>query len=949
MVVTSLQLRLGIAGTPTTPTTFETSITHGGAEYFFSSSSSSLVPATVQVGRYVDGQPFAIITANRWVFKVTPESMTALGAVGNGLMVNPWLWGATPLTPVTQGFDQLLTSAFIDGSEASGWDAAKNLDPTAAGAIALDSEKSLVKSIRKSGLTLPLDDSDYPLFADWCVLHIVSVVPPFGAFAPGASDLDKTSYYTTGIRNKGALGGGFAYSSGMPTLATCEADGYFSRSFWSFFGQTTGELMQPMIVGNYQNLVYSGQYARYWNDFVAALLAEGSDVDDDALNRALAFGVTLIGLVNRDGSGWGSSGAGQWCGYKQFAQLFAHVFHGSDATLVDKALSIEGNVNGQQFWVTSDLVGEDQKWPDVHGGYHAAFYPVHVGMPWWGASVTRAVDFSALPNTDYDSQIGADYEFVTSPANFGEMMNILLLKDGPEGLDGGQVMLQGGAMDATNPYAACIAYNDRLAGFTSNGLFYGNVPTIKEARDINYYADRRADSAVARWTGIPDTFDFLNGYTSLTPYLSAVSGGFTWDFSSLATVNTTETIVEHQVQYSLDAQSWVDVAVQGASGTQTDLTRTLTYVRVRRRSVSGWGPWSWNYVRATGDGLRWVATPTGVPSNATAAFTVVPHMFIREYPAWKGPSWVVADGDTITFIEQDSGFFVGTGYVTGYPVPTIEWQKERDAVPVGAPSSSSFFAPDAEDVDTDISFDVTATNTGGSDSDTTAAVTVPPLPAAAYTVVTFGGSAYMARTLPLNLSDGKQGTFGITFAPGVDGSFMGLFAAGNSGSGTRFYMQRRVTGNVLRWSAKNSAGTIIGTKDFGTFNIAGGEKTVLISWDMATNTFHCYVNGVDVGTDPTLTDAAVDYDASPGLGVANNNQAGDVFTGSVKMLYFDTTYVDLSVSGNRDKFLLANIQDNGSGVTGAIPTVFMCGSTTLWNEGLNRGYGGQFTMIGSVT
>lgn len=111
-----------------------------------------------------------------------------------------------------------------------------------------------------------------------------------------------------------------------------------------------------------------------------------------------------------------------------------------------------------------------------------------------------------------------------------------------------------------------------------------------------------------------------------------------------------------------------------------------------------------------------------------------------------------------------------------------------------------------------------------------------------------------------------------------------------------------------------------------------------------------------------INDVEVDYDMR---NVASGGQVMDIqsgaymvhffgwsggFEGEIADLWYDDSYVDLSVEANRRKFITgsgapASLGANGSGPTGAQPLIFFSGDAAQW--GTNKGRGGTFAQQGT--
>ncbi|MES2435070.1 MAG: hypothetical protein V4586_14760 [Pseudomonadota bacterium] len=551
----------------------------------------------------------------------------------NGAMIDPYIADGG-----TQGFDGLLavSNGTSQVAAVSGYAHGSNADPSLAPISFNPSTPpfTLVKSVRKAGMT---DPGAWRHFDDLVAIHFVSAIPKVGSVPPGVSDLNKSSFLdcNANTRIKAVLGPGFAYSAGMPTLATCLASNYFRalQPYWTRSGEVRRRMM--IVDTDLSGTGYSGGTGGYgvtWSDFFAAMLAEGENAANQtnlntAFEMALAFGAQLVGLYNRGDDRQG--GAGQNDGHKQFAMLFGMAYSGV-AGLLTKALAIQGNVTNQQYWMTAGQEGVATKWPGNHFVLDTAVMAEHIGRPAWAHSVAAFV-----PNR-INTTHNADYEYTAGAGSFPEMLNIMLLKAGPGGQDGSQVITRNLGMIAANNDAAPVAYNDLYRTLNTNALTVSSIdPTL--ARHVAYHDDRRAGCAVAKWTGAPESFtpDANQG-----SYLAAISQGFSWNLTNAGGV--TETVLQWAIEYSEDQKFWKSVASPAISGTQTGLPQRLLYVRWRRRSASGWGPWSVNHPRQTNTGTtRLTVTPTGTTVSVPQAITGQ-DLYVQKYPNWLGNFFVVA-------------------------------------------------------------------------------------------------------------------------------------------------------------------------------------------------------------------------------------------------------------------------------------------------------------------
>lgn len=125
---------------------------------------------------------------------------------------------------------------------------------------------------------------------------------------------------------------------------------------------------------------------------------------------------------------------------------------------------------------------------------------------------------------------------------------------------------------------------------------------------------------------------------------------------------------------------------------------------------------------------------------------------------------------------------------------------------------------------------------------------------------------------------------------------------------------------------------------------------VMASWDLAGGpAVKLYIDGVDRTITPTATNDTISYNEGD-WGVGARVGGENLFQGWLSELYFTETYLDLSVSGNRDKFFNSTTQKpvdlgaDGSTPTGTQPLIYFHASQ--WAS--NAGSGGTFTVNGTL-
>lgn len=165
-----------------------------------------------------------------------------------------------------------------------------------------------------------------------------------------------------------------------------------------------------------------------------------------------------------------------------------------------------------------------------------------------------------------------------------------------------------------------------------------------------------------------------------------------------------------------------------------------------------------------------------------------------------------------------------------------------------------------------------------------------------------------------------------------------------------------LSGNTFQIQLRNASGAgIILSIATSAIVDADGWTHIMASWDMAGPTTHLYVDGVSDNTVTTATDATIDY-THLNWTVGAEDDGDAKYTGDIADLYFNTAeYLDLSVAGNRAKFIDASgkpvdLGADGSTPTGTAPIMFhKADAATPANFANNLGGGGNFTVQGALT
>ena len=223
-----------------------------------------------------------------------------------------------------------------------------------------------------------------------------------------------------------------------------------------------------------------------------------------------------------------------------------------------------------------------------------------------------------------------------------------------------------------------------------------------------------------------------------------------------------------------------------------------------------------------------------------------------------------------------------------------------------------------------------------------------------------GAADYVSRTTaPTGIADGRQFTLHCVITPDALAAASDYFVVSFSSSTAvkfRFYLQGSASGNgSASLSGLTSSGVNRLQMDFpnGTF-VVGRNYVIDISIDLnSTATRHVYVNGQSVAvTYGTYTNSDINFliTTTPRYYIGAGATPSNFFNGKLGALWFNTSYIDLSVATNLAKFVSGTGIDAKPvdlGATGELPT----GTAPIMylpmygnNAGKNYGTGGDFTV-----
>lgn len=212
-----------------------------------------------------------------------------------------------------------------------------------------------------------------------------------------------------------------------------------------------------------------------------------------------------------------------------------------------------------------------------------------------------------------------------------------------------------------------------------------------------------------------------------------------------------------------------------------------------------------------------------------------------------------------------------------------------------------------------------------------------------------GTNDYMSRGGDLTgIADGKQGTVSLwTKFAGGDGTDFSIISASNDISSV---FEKFGVGRLSSNSLRIKAAGVFSINIAGPWVVSSGWIHILSSWDAATDTMHIYISNV-AKTVPTLTNANIDYTSGQFRVGASANGGVQKLNGCLSEVWFDTSYIDLSVESNRRKFIsasggYADLGANGENPTGSSPLVYLPNDYTAFQT--NAGTGGNFTVTGAL-
>lgn len=223
-----------------------------------------------------------------------------------------------------------------------------------------------------------------------------------------------------------------------------------------------------------------------------------------------------------------------------------------------------------------------------------------------------------------------------------------------------------------------------------------------------------------------------------------------------------------------------------------------------------------------------------------------------------------------------------------------------------------------------------------------------------YSAVFDGTSDYLTKTGDLTgIADGDKGLLSFWIKAQSDFDLYYILRANPS----YLYIQRTAGDDISIVALNPSAATVLELTSSGSgliFN-DGAWHHILASWDLSQSAKSwIYIDGVDRTTRTTHTvGGTINYAASLdwAIGARPDDGTGKL-NALVCELYFTTEYLDLSSSGNRDKFFNSgtskpvDLGATGSTPTGTQPLLYFRTQVPNWE--VNVGSGGTFTENGTL-
>jgi len=198
------------------------------------------------------------------------------------------------------------------------------------------------------------------------------------------------------------------------------------------------------------------------------------------------------------------------------------------------------------------------------------------------------------------------------------------------------------------------------------------------------------------------------------------------------------------------------------------------------------------------------------------------------------------------------------------------------------------------------------------------------------------------------MADGKEGTLSVLLRlDGGDGALQRVF----SNQGNRFLFERQADDTFRLRAQTSAASTLIQVISDTAYTASSVWLHHLIAWNAATPEAHYFVNDVtDEAAGSIEIDGTIDYTRTAWRFGATVATGGNKLNGCASEIWFDPTFIDISVLANRRLFIRADGKPEDLGATGQTPTG---GPVLVYSKtgdlSTNLGTGGNFTITGALT
>ncbi len=686
MPIRTLTASLLLASVATIPTTDQSSVSYNGTTWTFD--------RAMPVGFFVTGEPFVVSDEAFSITSVTPASTQISSEWANGLVIDPYLDDNND-----QGFDEAIGNTSQSGRVP--YDDSLNIDPGRTGSnvsVPLGAERSYVKAIRQGGGSGV--GTGWQVVEAYNALTVLSSAPPVGCFRPNMTGTTKYKYTTSDIDlsvfRSITLPGSWTH-----TLTSVEAN---LADDPGIFGEN-GEGLRRLRLDGISNNYSAALAERYSAPLVTLHDDRYSDAEkQDLLYKIVTWAIQMEGCYDEGfrGAGAVTSGAGQiFCYIPHFV---TGAFALQSATMLTKIGNMETPFD-QCFWIGSDdwtvyPFGEDS------GDVGSGFFEEHWGEPFLSASQ----DLGPQPNSRYGDE--------ATRGNQIEAVAVFLLQNGPGG-ETGFSWRNNGAYGTSNDKSAIWGYMDKASTMEPwpNGTGTGISGAIWDV----WTGPCRSLSLYTAWTGRPTQVwpGGDNGWNHFT----AGTGSISFDFSGFD--YSTQTKTGRKFLYSLDGTQYVEDTSVTDNDTVTGLLQGVThYCDFQFQNASGYAAPTPNFDYSDIGSTPNTVTTGGSRDESTApGFTTNPIIHAKRNPNWNDVrgNWKPVSG---TLAKDDTELKVGRGY-TNRAVDSWAYQWRRNGSAISGATNQTYTLTGA-DAGTDITCDVTPTNSAGAGSTyTTVAVTIP--------------------------------------------------------------------------------------------------------------------------------------------------------------------------------------------------------------------------------